>query len=338
MRRKKDSLGLFQALLFGAMFYIVIGLQPSPMGSTSALAQNTALPFRPIGSESAVDRYNNSGMTNRSARDRETATNRHHRESATSRQLPENATDRRRRETGFYRPRQRAHSETHIRQVAMQSGGFSLPSGEGAAPNGASPPQPNMPPLNTPPQLLPGQSRPPAQAPPQSSGPLPPTPNLQPAPPSPPPQLSTPPRTLPNSMAPGPPNSATPQADYQPLAPPRLSNGGFATTADCRLVTPPSNYTAMSPYGGGCGGVAPTGYAAPSPDVPPPAQIPAPATMPPYAAPAGTAAVGAAAPVGSLMTFGQETYPVQVGQGLWGQPVAYVPGQRFRNWLRYFSF
>ncbi len=41
------------------------------------------------------------------------------------------------------------------------------------------------------------------------------------------------------------------------------------------------------------------------------------------------------APAGALLSFGQETYPVQIGQGWLGQPVAYVPGQPIRNWIRY---
>ena len=36
-----------------------------------------------------------------------------------------------------------------------------------------------------------------------------------------------------------------------------------------------------------------------------------------------------------LFGFGQENYNVQVGRGIYGQPVAYVPGQRVRNFFRY---
>jgi hypothetical protein len=35
--------------------------------------------------------------------------------------------------------------------------------------------------------------------------------------------------------------------------------------------------------------------------------------------------------------LGQQKNPVQLGRGIIGQPVAYVPGQWFRNWLRYVS-
>ncbi len=36
-----------------------------------------------------------------------------------------------------------------------------------------------------------------------------------------------------------------------------------------------------------------------------------------------------------LFGLGQENYNVQIGRGIIGQPVAYVPGQTFRNFLRY---
>ncbi|MEM6363042.1 MAG: hypothetical protein AAF745_01345 [Planctomycetota bacterium] len=132
--------------------------------------------------------------------------------------------------------------------------------------------------------------------------------------------------------------------------PPQIANGGYATMADCRLITPPSSYTAMSAMAGPCGCgpmIAPAGYAAIGSTPPivggPVTNAPlagTPGTLVPTTGPVipGLATTNAAAPAGSLITFGQEQYPVQVGQGLWGQPVAYVPGQTFRNWLRYFSF
>lgn len=273
-RRKMDSLGLYQTLSFGTLFYAVVGASSMPEGTGNVYGQNTALPFRPIGSESAVDRF----QSNNPAREN-----------------PLTRENTRPRETGFYNaPPHRTDNGGLIRQVAMQSGGFSLPPAD---------------------SMLPGSSMPPTN--PNSGMPMGPT------------TSAPPPRSLPNA--------SPPIADYQPVAPPQLSNGGFSTMSDCRLITPASSYSAMSPYGDACGsGVAPTGYA--SPYLPPPAQIPAPAAMPTYVAPQATAATAPAAPVGSLVTFGQENYPVQVGQGLWGQPVAYVPGQRFRNWLRYLSF
>jgi hypothetical protein len=38
-----------------------------------------------------------------------------------------------------------------------------------------------------------------------------------------------------------------------------------------------------------------------------------------------------------ISCLGQEKYNVQLGRGIVGQPVAYVPGQHFRNFLRYIS-
>lgn len=299
MRRKKktraksitSSLGLFQVLLFTLFFYIVNGVTSNPLKTQSVSAQTAGLPFRPLGSESAVDRY--------SERGRYTETGY-------------------REESSFAgaQPHRLTNASTAVRQVSMQSSDFGAPTtGMGTAPANRQATAPFVPPSQTP-------SAPAAQAP----------------------------RSLPNSTPRAPSYSAPPIADYDPVAPPQLSNGGYATMADCRLITPPSSYTAMSPYGNACGSVAPTNYA--SPYVPPPAEIAAPAVMPPVTSlppvtisppvaipPPGTiVSPPSAAPASSLVTFGQERLPVQVGQGLWGQPVAYVPGQRCRNWLRYLSF
>lgn len=134
-----------------------------------------------------------------------------------------------------------------------------------------------------------------------------------------PPQTS---RPQPGRRLPSPGNE-----DLAPMAAPQLG-GGFATVSNCANVSPPSRYTAAS--GNSCG--SPIRYAAPAPQtyVSPPAQTDA-----PLATPLGATGVYPAAPARSLISFGQELYPVQVGQGLWGQPVAYVPGQRVRNWVRY---
>jgi hypothetical protein len=35
--------------------------------------------------------------------------------------------------------------------------------------------------------------------------------------------------------------------------------------------------------------------------------------------------------------MGQQQHPVQVGQGILGQPKAYVPGQGVRNFIRYLT-
>lgn len=140
-------------------------------------------------------------------------------------------------------------------------------------------------------------------------------------------------------------NMAVPSpSDTAPMDAPSLRTNSFARMDNCNLITPPSQYMAASVYGG-CGSVAPMGYAVVAPTSLP-AEIAAPATMPPLtttvpvatAPPTiATAVPSAAAPARALVSFGQERLMVQIGQGLWGQPVAYVPGQSVRNWLRYFS-
>ena len=133
---------------------------------------------------------------------------------------------------------------------------------------------------------------------------------------------------------------ASPNSDYMAVPQPRMHNDNFATIDNCNCISGPSTYTAASAWG--CG--SPIAYATPAAYNPPPAEIPAPAVMPAPAlapAPAVPPVAGVpptAAPVGSLFTLGQEAYPIEIGQGLWGQPKAYVVGQKCRNWLRYFTF
>jgi hypothetical protein len=133
--------------------------------------------------------------------------------------------------------------------------------------------------------------------------------------------------------------------DYAAIAQPQLGNA-FATMDNCRNITGPSTYRAAGFFG--CG--QPTAYAAPSFTTPatyvaPPAQIAPAVGLPPGATFAPVGIAGSVPPVlpGSpgyrpLVSFGQDRNPVQVGQGLWGQPVAYVPGQSIKNALRYLSF
>lgn len=122
-------------------------------------------------------------------------------------------------------------------------------------------------------------------------------------------------------------------SDLTRMPTPQLSNSGFATINNCPCVSAPSSYSAAS--GIGCG--SSYGYATPVGYQAPPAQIASPAVLPPGVGLSGQPLPQAtsAAPAGSLFTLGQQTYAVQVGQGLWGQPVAYVPGQGVRNWIRY---
>lgn len=134
---------------------------------------------------------------------------------------------------------------------------------------------------------------------------------------------------------------APPARDLTTLPPPQLGAANFATINNCALVTPPSRYTANSGIPCGSTGYAvPSSYAVPPTYVAPPAEFAAPAVMPPATfAPPPTIAVvppSNAGPIRPLISFGQQRNPVQVGQGLWGQPVAYVPGQGVRNWVRYF--
>jgi hypothetical protein len=362
-----SHLSLFQTLMFGVGFYLICVLGGETMNGTSVHAQNTQLPFRQIGSQSMVDRYQTNGGY-------QTNGNEQRDNQRLDQRLDQNfnAANQSFRQTAYQY--NRSGQSGDLRQVAMQSGGFNLPQDIGGGP--PSSPTPNQfapPPLNTPPalqpQTKPNQTAPLSAAPQRQAPPQTGTPSQMgfPSPSSPvapqtlapnnlSPQYASPqndlrsaspaPRSLPTYQAP-------PLADYQPLAPPQITNGGFATMGDCRLISAPSSYTAMSPYGSGCGsGVSPASFNGAYTNgsyAPPPAQIAAPAMMPStgfvptnptLAVPgtSGTLATASSAPIGSLVSFGQENNPVQVGQGLWGQPVAYVPGQSFRNWLRYLSF
>jgi hypothetical protein len=134
--------------------------------------------------------------------------------------------------------------------------------------------------------------------------------------------------------------------DYAPLSQPRLDSG-FATLSNCRNISAPSGYRSdrILTCGPPTSYVTTVGACGPPPIyLPPPAQIGPPVVFPPttIAAPAipmATTQTVLPGPAGHrpLISFGQERYPVQIGQGIFGQPVAYVPGQTFRNALRYIS-
>ncbi|MGB7345220.1 MAG: hypothetical protein WBD20_13480 [Pirellulaceae bacterium] len=209
-----------------------------------------------------------------------------------------------------------------VRQVAMlQSGGLSVPPLPGDV--GSDLNTVNQPTLA--PRTMPG-----LQGQPLPNNPLPSNP-----------LTSLPPGSSPLIASP---------SDMTPMPQPNL-NSGFATVDNCNCVSPASGYTAAS--GIGCG--SNLGYISPAscqtPVAPgylpqnygydaPPAQIAGPAVMP--VAPGfatgglGTDGFGTGRVPRALISLGQQNYPVQVGQGLWGQPVAYVPGQSLRNWVRYF--
>lgn len=124
---------------------------------------------------------------------------------------------------------------------------------------------------------------------------------------------------------------SVPGGDYAPMPQPQLGNQ-FATLGNCRNISAPSGYRSDRILT--CG--QPTIYS------PPPAQVGPPVTLPPtqMGAPIGSAQTVIPGPAGyrPLISFGQERYPVQIGQGILGQPVAYVPGQTFRNALRYIAW
>ena len=133
---------------------------------------------------------------------------------------------------------------------------------------------------------------------------------------------------LPSSL-PAVPGGLPSSSDLTPVPAPRL-NDGFATIDNCCCVSGPSGYVAASSPSG-CAPVAyqaPATYQAPVMAAPP-AAFATPGILPP------TDRGQTGAPFGPLISFGQNANPVQVGPGLFGQPVAYVPGQTFRNWIRY---
>ncbi|TWT71311.1 hypothetical protein [Crateriforma conspicua] len=242
------------------------------------------------------------------------------------------------------------------RAMFMQQDGFGLPGFDSTTPGGTpGAGGPVAPGIDPPPLMPPPSSSAPLTPAPQSGaqgfaspGPgsptLPPpgmttTPSLTPPPSVPQRSLPSPPATtsVPGMPSTPPPASTITGGDYAPMATPSLAGSGYATMDNCPNISPPSSYTAASGYG--CG-VVPASATTTTPYMPPPAQIASPAVMPP----ASTVVVQpvpvaptTAAPADALINLGNQTVPVQVGQGLWGQPKAYVPGQSVRNWIRYFA-
>ena len=132
--------------------------------------------------------------------------------------------------------------------------------------------------------------------------------------------------------------------DYAPMPQPQLENQ-FATLGNCRNISAPSGYRSdrILTCGQPTSYVAPVGATSQPPLYsPPPAQMGPPVILPPtqMTAPIGSTQTVIPGPAGyrPLLSFGQERYPVQIGQGIFGQPVAYVPGQSFRNALRYIAW
>ena len=143
---------------------------------------------------------------------------------------------------------------------------------------------------------------------------------------------------------------SVPGGDYAPMPHPQLGNQ-FATLGNCRNISAPSGYRSdrILTCGQPTSFVTPVAATSQPPFYsPPPAQIGPPVILPPVqmgaptqiGAPIGSTQTVIPGPAGyrPLISFGQERYPVQIGQGLYGQPVAYVPGQSFRNALRYIAW
>jgi len=296
---------------------VFLALHPYATAQTTPSSLDTPQTrMRPIGSTSAVDQYE----TGNRYRETTYQAPRHERDS-TARSQTINAFELQAASNRTY--------DTQVRQTVMlqQAPGVVAPALPGSGSfNGMTLPGGN--------QMLPtapGATSPGFALPSQPMGsPTPPTFNPPPASPS---------------LSPGSPSLPRPNtSDFSPLTQPQLDHG-FATIDNCPCISAPSSYTAAS--GINCGvspvaftstvpcGVAP--YATPQPYAPPPAQIAPQVVLPSGVAPVSMAPNRASsAPVPSLFTLGQQRHPVEVGQGLWGQPKAYVPGQGIRNWMRYF--
>lgn len=256
-------------------------------------------------------------------------------------------------------------------QPTLPSNGFAFPANPGQPPSMAAPPAAGgfaLPPSGGLPAQLPSAPVTPiAPSPsvPMSSAPM----SSAPVPSAPPPSSSLPMNAAPTQTLPinpnlsrGVPATTVPRSslptqsvpgganDYAAIAQPQLGNG-FATMDNCRNITGPSTYRAAGFFGcgqptaSGSPSFGPPSYTTPATYVAPPSQIAPAVGLPPGATFAPVGIAGSVPPVlpGSpgyrpLVSFGQGRNPVQVGQGLWGQPVAYVPGQSFKNVLRYLSF
>ncbi len=250
--------------------------------------------------------------------------------------------------------------QTAMMQALGEMPARSLPPGDfGLPPVLSTPPANSFGPNVSPPiGASPGMPAPLGSSPnalmpvPPSRGSQPP-PQGQPSVPAPvtvaPPQLPGSAPSFPQALQPVP-RSQGGQAgsgDYAPMPPPQLDNG-FATLDNCRQISAPSSYRANGFWG--CGQPGPLTYtSAPATFTPPPSQI-APAVAFPATAfplttlPPAAIAAGGLTPIlpntglPPLVSLGQERNPVRVGQGLFGQPTAYVPGQKFRNAIRYLTF
>jgi len=229
---------------------------------------------------------------------------------------------------------QSAPGGSSVTTPAGPSGGFAPP------PTGALPPpltsSPSAGPINLPPDM--------------TTGPLP-RPGVNQAPEVPmTPQFGAPP----TSISPSIPVTQNPASasDYASVPQPQLGHG-YATVGNCRNVTGPSGYRSdrILTCAPGPGYVTTVANNVPQTTyVQPPAQIGPPVLaaptpgfstvypgLPAQPLVSGQPVIPGAPKHRPLVSFGQDRNPVQVGQGIVGQPTAYVPGQPIRNFIRYLS-
>ncbi len=197
-----------------------------------------------------------------------------------------------------------------------------------------------MPPLGAPPASTPyaqppaAYAQPPAASMPSgASTPLPAAPSSRPVPPS----LAgegMQPVPLDNRALPTVPQSGAAGADLTPVPQPGLAQN-MATVDNCACVSAPSSYNAGGMWDCSPAYAVPCSVTVPAsvPYAPPPAVIAQPVASP-AAVPTAMVPTAGCKP---LFTLGQDPYNVQLGQGIIGQPKAYVPGQSVRNFIRYFT-
>lgn len=126
----------------------------------------------------------------------------------------------------------------------------------------------------------------------------------------------------------GRPLPSPPAGDFQPVPRPQLSRN-MATIGNCAHISPPSGYSA-----GGLYDCQPAYSYQPwgTPVMPASGNVP---IYPPQTLPPGPFVPSPG--FRPLFTLGQNPYNAQLGQGIIGQPKAYVPGQSIRNFLRYLT-
>ncbi len=205
-----------------------------------------------------------------------------------------------------------------VEPSVLQVQGFTMPQVNPINPGNQPSTAPVMPPMDAvpqnPPSLAPQQVLPPAQVPQNAF----PNNNVQPRPATTnPPLQSVPQNVYPND------NYAMNQN----------WDDCIATIDNSPYVTAPVRYISSQPCG--CGPYMQTGYTTvPQTFTPPPAVIGQPVLTPDVVPPGYYPNDVGFKP---LLSLGQERYNVVLGRGIIGQPTAYVPGQTFRNILRYLS-